>query len=225
MMPSPSSVSPTQGAGWRPIAEAPRDGTEIELRFFIGELAFKTKAKWHNRAWNHFAGITSNIAPVEWRPVSPDLAPVANADSGEQKIKEFPYNPAHPVGTCAKCGGEMVHNVPRLGAGGGFVHKINASIVCPEMLPARTAVMPEGLIQSKAAPTPEEGKDLAGVEVTDAEWDIAYSKMQMLDDARQNNLRVKELALAIARHRAKAVRSALAEVRRQLSALQAQLDR
>ncbi len=44
----------------------------------------------------------------------------------------FEYNPTHPIGTCALCGGEMLYNVPRMGPGGGFVHKETASLYCPE---------------------------------------------------------------------------------------------
>ena len=46
--------------------------------------------------------------------------------------KEFPHNPAHPIGTCAKCGGEMVHNVPRIGTDGGFVHKETGRTECDQ---------------------------------------------------------------------------------------------
>jgi len=42
----------------------------------------------------------------------------------------FPYNPEHAVGTCAKCGREMIYNVPRLGPGGGFIHKTTMSFDC-----------------------------------------------------------------------------------------------
>ncbi len=45
-------------------------------------------------------------------------------------MKPFPHNPAHPIGTCAKCGEEMVYNVPRLGPDGGFIHKSSASFEC-----------------------------------------------------------------------------------------------
>lgn len=36
-------------------------------------------------------------------------------------VVEYPYNPAHKIGTCGKCGGEMAYNVPRLGPDGGFI--------------------------------------------------------------------------------------------------------
>ncbi len=45
----------------------------------------------------------------------------------------FPYNPAHEVGTCAKCGREMRYNVPRLGPDGGYVHKDTGKLDCQTM--------------------------------------------------------------------------------------------
>ena len=44
----------------------------------------------------------------------------------------YPYNPDHAVGTCAYCGKEMIHNVPRMGDAGGFVHKHNCSFSCTD---------------------------------------------------------------------------------------------
>ena len=41
-----------------------------------------------------------------------------------------PWNPEHPSGTCADCGKEMVHNVPRLGSRGGYVHKDTMQMEC-----------------------------------------------------------------------------------------------
>lgn len=54
------------------------------------------------------------------------------ADSGNdvRQPGAFKWNPAHPIGTCGRCGGEMVHNVPRLGPDGGFVHKATGTILC-----------------------------------------------------------------------------------------------
>jgi hypothetical protein len=43
----------------------------------------------------------------------------------------YPHNPDHKIGTCSKCGNEMVYNVPRLGPDGGFVHKANGKFECP----------------------------------------------------------------------------------------------
>lgn len=43
---------------------------------------------------------------------------------------EFSHNPAHEIGTCARCGEEMVYNVPRLGPVGGFVHKSDGQYLC-----------------------------------------------------------------------------------------------
>lgn len=43
---------------------------------------------------------------------------------------EFPWNPAHKIGTCARCGEEMVLNVPRMGAAGGFIHKATRDFAC-----------------------------------------------------------------------------------------------
>lgn len=42
----------------------------------------------------------------------------------------YAHNPAHLIGTCAKCGEEMIFNVPRLGANGGYVHKSNGKFDC-----------------------------------------------------------------------------------------------
>lgn len=40
------------------------------------------------------------------------------------------HNPQHQIGTCGKCGGEMVYNVPRLGANGGYIHKATGKFQC-----------------------------------------------------------------------------------------------
>lgn len=42
----------------------------------------------------------------------------------------FGHNPNHKVGTCQTCGKEMAHNVPRLGDGGGFIHKDSGKFEC-----------------------------------------------------------------------------------------------
>ena len=42
----------------------------------------------------------------------------------------FKWNPAHPIGTCGRCGAEMRYNVPRLGPDGGFVHAANGGLDC-----------------------------------------------------------------------------------------------
>ena len=44
--------------------------------------------------------------------------------------EEYPHNPDHPIGTCAKCGEEMAYNVPRLGLNGGFIHKNTSNTQC-----------------------------------------------------------------------------------------------
>jgi len=46
------------------------------------------------------------------------------------KDSAFPHNPAHPIGTCSECGGEMTFNVPRLGPGGGYIHKATGRCLC-----------------------------------------------------------------------------------------------
>ncbi len=43
---------------------------------------------------------------------------------------EYPYNPAHAIGTCALCGQEMCFNVPRLGPNGGYIHKETGAWGC-----------------------------------------------------------------------------------------------
>lgn len=42
----------------------------------------------------------------------------------------YPHNPEHPTATCADCGEEMIYNVPRLGANGGYIHKNTQSFGC-----------------------------------------------------------------------------------------------
>ena len=42
----------------------------------------------------------------------------------------YPHNPSHAIGTCAKCGGEMTYNVPRIGPAGGFIHKASQNVDC-----------------------------------------------------------------------------------------------
>lgn len=37
---------------------------------------------------------------------------------------------AHAIGTCGQCGNEMVYNIPRMGAAGGFVHKTTGKLMC-----------------------------------------------------------------------------------------------
>ena len=54
---------------------------------------------------------------------------------GEKNFEDLPktkyeYNPAHPIGTCGDCGGEMIYNVPRLGINGGFIHKETGQLLC-----------------------------------------------------------------------------------------------
>lgn len=49
---------------------------------------------------------------------------------GPATSQAFARNPAHTVGTCAKCGAEMRYNVPRLGPDGGYVHAANGGLDC-----------------------------------------------------------------------------------------------
>ncbi len=44
--------------------------------------------------------------------------------------KVFEYNKEHAIGTCVKCGKEMIFNIPRLGANGGFIHSETCLIEC-----------------------------------------------------------------------------------------------
>jgi len=53
----------------------------------------------------------------------------------------FPYNPAHPIGTCAKCGEEMTYNVPRIGPDGGYVHKETGYFTCGNRQDGMMAIM------------------------------------------------------------------------------------
>lgn len=65
-----------------------------------------------------------------------ETTPDKQRDGDEQngKSSKFGWNPAHPVGTCGDCGAEMAHNVPRLGADGGFVHKATGKLECAAAL-------------------------------------------------------------------------------------------
>src|ERR1035437_7679679 len=54
-----------------------------------------------------------------------------NKESGTAK-KQYGYNPAHIIATCGDCGAEMVYNVPRMGPGGGFVHKATGKLQCEQ---------------------------------------------------------------------------------------------
>ena len=46
-----------------------------------------------------------------------------------EKVK-YSHNPNYKIGTCLECGEEMVYNVPRLGANGGFIHKETKGLGC-----------------------------------------------------------------------------------------------
>ncbi len=43
---------------------------------------------------------------------------------------QFTWNPNHSIGTCARCGDEMIYNVPRMGPAGGFIHKSTHDLMC-----------------------------------------------------------------------------------------------
>lgn len=59
-----------------------------------------------------------------------------------QMNNQFSWNPAHPLGTCARCGEEMVYNIPRLGADGGFVHKETRQLLCADQENDSTLILP-----------------------------------------------------------------------------------
>ena len=48
---------------------------------------------------------------------------------------KFGYNPAHPIGTCGDCGGEMIFNAPAFGANAGYVHKATGKLLCDKPTP------------------------------------------------------------------------------------------
>lgn len=51
--------------GWRPIAQAPRDGTVIHLRNDKGEFV----GRWWYHSWGaDWASLAFNEEPTEWRP-------------------------------------------------------------------------------------------------------------------------------------------------------------
>jgi hypothetical protein len=62
--------------------------------------------------------------------------------------KQYPWNPKHPIGTCADCGKEMVYNVPRMGPDGGFVHKDTGSLTCGPYVPPTVGVYDNAKEQS-----------------------------------------------------------------------------
>lgn len=47
-------------------------------------------------------------------------------------MSDYGYNPKHYIGTCRRCGGEMVYNVPRFGAHGGFIHQESGRFLCAD---------------------------------------------------------------------------------------------
>jgi hypothetical protein len=57
--------------------------------------------------------------------------PAPSSFAGTHGSAKYKWNPAHPIGTCGLCGGEMIYNVPRLGADGGYCHKETDDIRCP----------------------------------------------------------------------------------------------
>ena len=62
----------------------------------------------------------------------------------------YDYNPDHLIGTCGKCGTDMVSNVPRLGSGGGFVHKETGRSSCnaPDFNAPSFGVLLDNLIKN-----------------------------------------------------------------------------
>lgn len=67
----------------------------------------------------HLAGVYLSGTPL------PTLAEMRG-------IFKHGHNPAHAIGTCGKCGEEMVYNVPRLGPDGGYVHKATGKLQCEQ---------------------------------------------------------------------------------------------
>lgn len=62
--------------------------------------------------------------------IKQSLPKVKAALSAPCSPSEYPHNPDHPIGTCVKCGEEMVYNVPRMGPNGGFIHKATGKYEC-----------------------------------------------------------------------------------------------
>ncbi len=62
----------------------------------------------------HPVGVGAELVGLRSRLSATTTAPVG--------AFPYPHNPAHQIGTCGTCGGEMRYNVPRLGPDGGFVH-------------------------------------------------------------------------------------------------------
>lgn len=115
---------------------------------------------------DEFRGPLAGVSYTRWRPLltpssqQPDLdtstlvgehiGHAGNAPAHFQQPEQegaHQHNPAHPIGTCANCGGEMIYNVPRMGPDGGFIHKDTGKVECPA--PPPTAGMSGG------EPTPE----------------------------------------------------------------------
>lgn len=83
--------------------------------------------KWGAFCWQHASPRFAIRSLTQGLANAPDQARVLPSESS---CSAFPYNPAHSIGTCAKCGKEMTFNVPRLGLEGGFVHKDTGEFLC-----------------------------------------------------------------------------------------------
>ena len=67
-------------AGWLPIAEAPRDGTRVAVKFasgFEAEANWQTTygGEWHVDSWTH---LPWSPAPTRWQPLPSPPTPKEN---------------------------------------------------------------------------------------------------------------------------------------------------
>jgi hypothetical protein len=79
-----------------------------------------------------------------WNKMMEDIRKVIEhepLESIEDKIKKIiyntcGYNPSQTVGTCSKCGEEMLFTVPRIGRDGGYIHKSTGKFLCKDEKPS-----------------------------------------------------------------------------------------
>ncbi len=75
---------------------------------------------------------------------------------------QYPHNPAHQIGTCGTCGGEMRYNVPRLGPDGGFVHA-TGSIECAPPEPRGAGTAYDKAVEALACVLPKDVTHIAWI--------------------------------------------------------------
>ena len=81
------------------------------------------------KAWNK---MMEDIRKVPEHELLESIEDKVN-DKLNKVIHTFKYNPDHTIGTCSKCGEEMLFNVPRIGRDGGYIHKSTGKFSCKEV--------------------------------------------------------------------------------------------